>query len=188
MTSISGAGAASWRHGFVAFTATIALLAAPLILSREAGAEQAGPLRLAENNAPAAASSETKPTGSMHRHHRRTMHRESVEDRIANLHTELKITAAEEGNWNVVAQTMRDNAAAMKKMVDDARAGASEMRTALDDLQTYQHFAQAHADGLRKLLDAFTVLYRSMPPDQQKIADSVFGKYEHRGRPRRGMH
>jgi protein CpxP len=99
---------------------------------------------------------------------------ETVEQRIASLHTALKITSDEDVQWNAVAQAMRENAAAMEKLVAESRTTAPQSMTAVQDLQTYQKFAQAHVDGLKNLLSSFTTLYSAMPDAQKKIADKVF--------------
>jgi periplasmic protein CpxP/Spy len=46
--------------------------------------------------------------------------------------------------------------------------------SAVEDLKTYQKFAQAHVDGLKNLISAFGTLYDAMPDAQKKIADKVF--------------
>lgn len=97
---------------------------------------------------------------------------ETVDQRITMLHSALKITPAEETDWQAVAQTMRDNAAAMEKLAADKASQTN--KTAVEDLQTYEQFAQAHVDGLHKLVAAFQTLYGTMPPAQQKLADQVF--------------
>ena len=99
---------------------------------------------------------------------------ETVEQRITNLHASLKITPAEEAQWNGVAQAMRENAAAMDKLVATNRTTPPQNKTAVQDLQTYQQFAQAHVDGLKNLTAAFSTLYKAMPDDQKKVADQVF--------------
>jgi protein CpxP len=99
---------------------------------------------------------------------------ETVEQRITNLHTALKITPDEESQWNGVAQAMRENAAAMDKLVATKRTTPPQNITAVDDLKTYQQFAQAHVDGLKNLTSAFSTLYNAMPDAQKKIADQVF--------------
>jgi len=99
---------------------------------------------------------------------------ETVEQRITNLHASLKITPAEEAQWNGVAQAMRENAAAMDKLVATNRTTPPQNKTAVQDLQTYQQFAQAHVDGLKNLTAAFSTLYNAMPDDQKKVADQVF--------------
>jgi protein CpxP len=99
---------------------------------------------------------------------------ETVEQRITALHASLKITPAEETQWNGVAQAMRENAAAMDKLVATNRTAPPQSMTAVQDLQTYQQFAQAHVDGLKNLTSAFSTLYNAMPDDQKKVADQVF--------------
>ena len=101
-------------------------------------------------------------------------HVETVEQRIASLHAALKITPAEESDWQAVAQTMRDNAAAMRKLEADDASQARQGMTAIEDLQAYAQFAQAHVDGMKSLLASFTTLYNSMPDQQKKVADQVF--------------
>ena len=46
--------------------------------------------------------------------------------------------------------------------------------TAVQDLELYQKYAQAHVDGLKNLISSFDALYKSMPDDQKKNADEVF--------------
>jgi len=99
---------------------------------------------------------------------------ETVEQRITNLHAALKITPAEEAQWNGVAQAMRENAAAMDKLVATDRTTPPQNMTAVQDLQNYQQFAQAHVDGLKNLTSAFSTLYNAMPDAQKKVADQVF--------------
>jgi hypothetical protein len=102
------------------------------------------------------------------------MKAETVEQRIDSLHASLKITPDQEAKWNDVAQAMRDNATAMQKLVAEKTAQSPQDMTAVDDLNTYQKFAQAHVDGLKNLSASFQTLYDSMPDAQKKIADQVF--------------
>ena len=99
---------------------------------------------------------------------------ETVEQRITRLHAALKITPAQDAKWNEVAQDMRENAAAMDKLVAEARAIPPQNMTAVADLQMYQKFAQAHVDGLKNLLSHFEAFYAAMPAAQKKLADQVF--------------
>ncbi len=99
---------------------------------------------------------------------------ETVEARITKLHADLKITPDEQSKWDAVAQTMRDNAANMEKLVATKRSQSPQSLTALDDLMTYQDFAQAHLTGLKHLTTAFKSLYDAMPDAQKKNADQVF--------------
>jgi hypothetical protein len=99
---------------------------------------------------------------------------ETVEQRITALHASLKITPNEESQWNNVAQAMRENAAAMDKLVASNRTTPPQNATAVDDLKTYERFAQAHVDGLKNLIASFSTLYNAMPDAQKKVADTVF--------------
>jgi len=102
---------------------------------------------------------------------------ETVEQRITALKASLKITADQDAKWTAVATAMRDNAAAMDKLVQAKRAIPPASMTAVDDLVTFQDFTQARMDGLKTLTAAFKSLYDSMPADQKKNADQVFMTY-----------
>jgi hypothetical protein len=99
---------------------------------------------------------------------------ETVEQRIATLHTQLKITPDEEQKWDAVAKVMRENAANLDKLAADSHASASRDMTAVEDLKMYQKFAQTHVDGLKSLVASFSSLYSAMPEAQKKTADAVF--------------
>jgi len=106
----------------------------------------------------------------------------TVDERIASLRRELRITAAQEQDWQAVAQVMKSNAEDMRSLVEETRAQTPrDRRNALEDLQIYQKFAQAHADGLQKLSAAFATLYNGMSPEQKANADRVFRAYGRRG-------
>ncbi len=99
---------------------------------------------------------------------------ETVEQRIADLQKALKITPDEDAKWNAVAQAMRENASNMDKLVAENRKTSPQSMSAVDDLKTYQKFAQQHVDGLKNLIASFETLYNAMPDAQKKIADDVF--------------
>jgi uncharacterized protein YlxW (UPF0749 family) len=144
------------------------MLAGSLTAARADGTG-AAPIQLAQAAAPqvqaAATPAETKA--------------DTVEQRITSLHAELNITASEETDWSAVAQAMRDNAAAMQKLIAEKMAQGPGNMTAVDDLNTYVKFAQAHVEGLKSLTSSFDTLYKSMPDAQKKIADQVFANSRH---------
>ncbi len=141
--------------------------------ARTAAAALLGAALLAAPLVPALAQADTK----MAEHaSKATSRAESIDDRIATLHSELKITPAEESDWQAVATTMRDNAAAMEKLASEKAADSSASMTAVADLRTYQQFAEAHVEHLKKLTAAFETLYNAMPASQKKIADQVFSR------------
>jgi periplasmic protein CpxP/Spy len=100
-----------------------------------------------------------------------------VEKHIKDLRDKLKITAAEESQWNVVAEAMRDNAQNLDRAIDQRDAGITGA-TAIDNLNSYADIAQVHASNVRKLASAFSGLYSAMSDEQRKKADEVFS---HRG-------
>ena len=99
---------------------------------------------------------------------------EGPKDRIKHLHDLLKITPNQEALWSGVARVMLENASAIDGAIKDRVKNAKSMN-AVDDLNSYQSIAAAHAAGLKKLANAFAPLYSAMPEAQQKNADVVFG-------------
>jgi len=139
---------------------TALLVAAPLTLAH---AQSTAP-----THAPTAANPANAPASAQGA---------GVEQRIKQLHAELKITPDQESKWNSVAQAMRDNAANMEKLVAEKREKGPQNMTAVEDLKTYQEFTQTHLDGLKNLTSAFSSLYDSMSDQQKKNADEVFAKF-----------
>ena len=97
----------------------------------------------------------------------------SVETRIKDLHRRLKITDAQQKQWDALTQVMRDNA---QKMVDleKRRAADAKSMTAVDVVKSYSEVIDAHEDGMKKFIPAFEDLYNSLSDSQKKIADSMF--------------
>jgi protein CpxP len=133
--------------------------------------------------APAFAAAPTTPTAPATttatpvKHHGHKSMEDRVETRIKTLHNKLGITPDQETAWNDVAQTMRDNEASIKPLIEERHQNAQTM-TAVQDLMSYQKIAQAHADGLSKVASAFEPLYDAMNDQQKKNADEVFGRFE----------
>jgi protein CpxP len=100
-----------------------------------------------------------------------------VEKHIKDLRNKLKITAAEESQWNVVVEAMRENAQNLDRAIDRRDASVTSA-TAIDNLNSYADIAQVHATNVKKLASAFSGLYSAMSEDQRKEADEVFS---HRG-------
>jgi len=105
----------------------------------------------------------------------------AVEKHIDQLRAKLKITAVQEAQWNEVAATMRANAKDMDRAIDK-RMAIAETATAVDDLKAYEDIAQTHANGVRKLTDAFSGLYSTMSDEQKKAADEAFSHRGHEGK------
>src|SRR5689334_20848720 len=80
----------------------------------------ADPLLAQTNPAPAEQTAQSPDAGkpAMQKRASRT---DRVEARIKQLHDQLKITAAQEPQWNAVAQAMRDDAQAMQSAIAQRR-------------------------------------------------------------------
>jgi hypothetical protein len=102
-----------------------------------------------------------------------------VEQRIKTMHDKLHLTSGQEPQWNDVAQVMRANEADIHQLVINRHE--NEPANAVEDLQSYETIADAHADGLKKLIPVFTSFYNNLSDAQKTRADSMFGRFE--GRP-----
>ncbi len=120
---------------------------------------------------------------------------ERVEARLAYLRTALKITDAQQAQWNAFAETMRKDAAEraqkmqafrekhaqMRKERAENQAGVERQRpTAVERLERAQ---QRHAKATERLAAqaaAVKPLYASLSDEQKKVADVVLVP-QHRG-------
>ncbi len=102
-----------------------------------------------------------------------------VEARIADLHKKLHITSAQTPQWNDFAGVMRENAKAARDVIEDKSQNAATM-SAVDDLEAYKTLAQAHVDGLTRMIPTFEALYATMSDSQKKTADAMFAPHGQR--------
>ena len=109
--------------------------------------------------------------------HGQRVREEKIENRIKTLHDKLGITTAEEAKWGIIAQAMRTNEDSIGQLMKQ-RYDNRKTLTAIDDLQSYEAIAEAHVEGLKKMIPAFQDLYTDMSDDQKKIADEAFGRFE----------
>lgn len=160
---------------------TAALIGAALLAGSAAAASadhSQTPLLLAQATPAAPApSAAPAPAPSATSHKPRRTPTDRVELRIKELHSELKITPEQEPQFDAVAQAMRDDAKGMEDAIAQRRQAKS--MTAVDDLKAYQAIADAHSQGLQKLIPAFQALYDTMSPEQKKNADAVFSHTRH---------
>jgi Spy/CpxP family protein refolding chaperone len=128
--------------------------------------------------APGPANSPAAPGEARHHEMERMMPGQLVDGRIAFLKAELKITPAQETQWQQVAAAMRENA----NTLDQTIATARQNRTAIDAVQRLElrgQFAKARADNDARLLAAFKPLYASLSPEQQQMANQLVGAHHH---------
>jgi paraquat-inducible protein B len=122
--------------------------------------------------APASASSSSMSSSSMSKS-RAQKHADVVEQRIAELHSQLNITDQQSKQWDAFTQTMRDNATKTDGAFRDRASKLSSMN-ADDAMKSYAALAQQHAENMQKLSSAFSDLYAVLSPEQKQVADAMY--------------
>lgn len=133
----------------------------------------------------APAASPDKPAAAMEHRQRWSPEQRAqrVEAHIAKLHQELAITAAQEPQWKVFAQVMRDNAARMAREFETRGERLATMSAAAN-MQSYADMAVQHAQDIQRLAVAFQSVYDMLSPSQKQAADTLFrarGQGRHHG-------
>jgi periplasmic protein CpxP/Spy len=115
---------------------------------------------------------------------------ERVEARLAEAKTKLKITAAQEAQWNAFADVTRKHAKAaddnFKAMRDGKSQAQSKKLTAVERLERRQQMAATHAQRLSEIVAAAKPLYAALSAEQKAIADDMLTP--RRGQGGRGHH
>jgi Spy/CpxP family protein refolding chaperone len=128
--------------------------------------------------APGPASSTAAPSESPHHVMGRMMPGQFAEGRIAFVKAELKITPAQEAQWQQVAAAMRENAKTLAQMITTTRQNRVTM-DAIQRLELREQFAKLRADNEARPLAAFKPLYASLSPEQQQMANQLIGANHH---------
>ena len=118
-----------------------------------------------------------------HHGHVRMMPGQLVDGRIAFLKAELKVTPAQEGQWQQFATAMRQNAQSLDQVIASARQHRGTVENAVDRLAMRAQFTQIRAENEARLLTAFRPLYSSLSPEQQQVANELMthGGWHHGG-------
>ena len=145
-----------------AIAALLMLPAAALAQSAQAPAAPATPPAVSGGAPPMA--SHTVQGGSAE---------QRVEEHIKQLRTQLRITSAEQPQWEQFANVMRENARAMDQVFAQRMQQYPTMN-ALQNMQSYERVAEAHAQHVQRLVTAFVSLYNAMPEQQKQLTDQVF--------------
>jgi len=122
--------------------------------------------------APASASSSSMSSSSMSKS-RAQKHADVVEQKIAELHSQLNITDQQSKQWDAFTQTMRDNATKTDGAFRDRASKLSSMN-ADDAMKSYAALTQQHAENMQKLSSAFSDLYAVLSPEQKQVADAMY--------------
>jgi periplasmic protein CpxP/Spy len=94
-----------------------------------------------------------------------------VDGRVAFLKAELKITPAQEAQWQQFAAAMRQNAQSLDQAIANVRQHRGTAQNAVERMEVRGQFAQTRAENQARLLTAFKPLYASLSPDQQQVAN-----------------
>jgi hypothetical protein len=157
----------------------------------------AGAIAQAPGNPPAQPRGQGPMMDRTHRADTRAMKpADRAEARLAYLRTALKITPAQEPQWNAYANFVRKATADAQQRFDQLRTERANAQrpNAIERLQRQQSMAQEQSRRLGELIAVQKPLYDSLSPDQKKVADEVLGPqrmFAHRGGhggpgPRRG--
>jgi acyl-CoA reductase-like NAD-dependent aldehyde dehydrogenase len=113
-----------------------------------------------------------------------------VDGRIAFLKTELKITPAQEAQWQQYASVMRQNAQSLDQAIATARQHRGTAMNAVERLEIRGDFAKVSAENQARLLTALKPLYASLSPDQQQVANALMTRHmgERHGEGHHGWH
>jgi hypothetical protein len=104
-----------------------------------------------------------------------------VEGRIAFLRTELKITDAQAGAWNGVADALRANAKKLAEvrasMMPRPGDGQPQASTIAGRLDLQEQWLLARLDGTRAMKAAFAKLTETLSDDQKQTANDLLGPH-----------
>jgi periplasmic protein CpxP/Spy len=128
--------------------------------------------------APGPANSTAAPNEARHHAMARMMPGQLVDGRIAFLKAELKITPAQEAQWQKVEAAMRENAKTLDQTIATARQNRGNM-DAVQRLELREQFAKVRVDNEARLLTSFKPLYASLSPEQQQMANQLVGAHHH---------
>ena len=103
---------------------------------------------------------------------------------IRTLHDRLRITDAQQPQWDALALAMMANARHMAALHAQF---ANDPQSAPDDLRRYAAITEAHAEDVQRIVAPFDQLYAVMSPDQRKTADETFRQFERERLHRAGL-
>jgi protein CpxP len=158
------------------------------------GLVAAAPLVTAQTANPAAEAPQARHA-QRHQHGDRAFRlpSERAEARLAYLKTALKITDAQQAQWNAFADVQRKHAREADQRMQERRArmeqGARPARpSAVERMEFRQKMLATQSQRLGELIEAGKPLYAALSPEQQKIADQLLAPRGHGKAHGRGRH
>jgi len=152
-----------------------------LVLTGLIGLSAASPLVYAQATAPAV-QGQTAPDRAARPERQHPLPGERIDARLAYLKTALKITPAQEPQWNAFADVMRRQARERDADIQqrrDARQNqtpTAQPPTAIERLERRQEMLSKAAAQTNDLVTAAKPLYATFSPDQKKTADQLLDR------------
>jgi len=142
--------------------------------------------------APIAESQSASPTGRGFAERPFSRPTERVEARLAYVKTALKITDAQQAQWDAYASFVRKSAQDKEQRFKESQSGERgrpqhERPNAIERLERTQSFLANAVTRINQLLAVQKPLYAALSPEQQKIADVVL-RPRHRAMQGPSMH
>lgn len=156
---------------------TVSAILSAALFSTVAWSQQTPP---ATTPSPQAASASAAPKPSKQR-------ADVVEQRITDLHGQLKVTDQQSRQWDAFTATMRDNARKTDAAFRD-RAQKLPAMDADDAMKSYAALAQQHSENMQKLSSSFSDLYAVLSPEQKQVADAMYRNQQARKAASHGAH
>ena len=97
------------------------------------------------------------------------------EQHLANLKTELKITAQQEPAWKAFAVKVAEQASQMQAMHAQRGQAPSADATAPANMASHLGWMTQRLAGMQAMNSALTDLYAVLTPEQRSVADQSFG-------------
>jgi hypothetical protein len=129
---------------------------------------------------PALAQPAADATRMSQREHR--LSGERIDARLAYAKAALKITPAQEAQWNALADVLRKHAKAMDEQIAQRRNQPRDQSlSAIDRLQRRQDMMAAASTRANEVLEAAKPLYAVLSDEQKKDADALLSRGDRRG-------
>ncbi|MBL0224713.1 MAG: Spy/CpxP family protein refolding chaperone [Geobacteraceae bacterium] len=101
-----------------------------------------------------------------------------AEVQIKDLQTALKITEAQQSDWNHLTLVMRENAKEMDAGAKE-RQEISATANAVDRMKFHSHITELRLNQMRKFIPPFEAFYAGMSDEQKKTTDTIFQTGRH---------
>jgi hypothetical protein len=107
---------------------------------------------------------------------------ERIEARLAYVKTALKITNAQQPQWDAYANLARKNAQEMEQRFQSGRAGEPERSRdqRANTIERLERQQSLHAQAVTRIAQRLEVekpLYAALSPEQKKVADEVLNQH-----------